>query len=120
MKFYSLLGMNSMKQIIEDVFQAEQKTDEILKQAREKALQLKQSAEKTGADKVNEAKQKAREIIQAAVEEAKKNAENIRQDKLKQLQAEKDAILKKDDIIAKLVDDICNIILSTEYDTDGK
>jgi|WetSurMetagenome_2_1015567.scaffolds.fasta_scaffold209000_2 vacuolar-type H+-ATPase subunit H len=109
-----------MKQIIEDVFQAEQKIDEILKQAREKAQQIKLSAEKTGADKVNEAKQKAREIIQEAIEVAKKNAENIRQDKLKQSQAEKDAILKKSDIIDKLVNEICNIILATECDTDGK
>jgi len=120
MKFYSRLGKNSMKQIIEDVFQAEQKVDEILKQAREKALRIKQSAEKTDAEKVNQAKQEAREMIQAAVEKAKKDAENIRQDKLKQSQTEKDAILKKSDIIDRLVNDICNIILATEYDTDVK
>ena len=77
-------------------------------------------ADKTGAEKVNEAKQKARETIQTAVEKAKKDAENIRQDKLNQSQIEKDTILKKNDIIGKLVNDICNIILATEYDTDEK
>jgi vacuolar-type H+-ATPase subunit H len=109
-----------MKQIIEDVFKAEQKVDEVLRQAREKAAQIKQAADKTGMDKMNEAKQKAREIILAAIENAKKEAESIRQEKLKQASTEKDAILKRNDIIEQLVGEITNIILATEYDMDEK
>jgi vacuolar-type H+-ATPase subunit H len=109
-----LWDIDFMKQIIEEVFKAEQKVDEILRQAREKALQIKQSAEKTGIDNINEAKQKMREIINSAIENAKKEAESIRQEKLKQAEAQKDAMLSKGDEINKLIDDICGIVMKTE------
>ena len=105
-----------MKQIIEDVFQAEQKVDKILNDAREKASQIKMSADKQGTDKVNEAKKKAQEIIQTSIENAKREAENLRIEKLKQAEVEKENLLNKKDIIDKIVDEICNVVLETDYD----
>ena len=110
-----------MKQIIKEVFQAEEKVGEILKQARNKASEIKQSADKENSEKTSEAKQKAREIIQTTVEEAKKEAERIRQEKLEQARQEKDSLLKdKKEAIDNLVDHICNIIINTEYEKDKK
>jgi vacuolar-type H+-ATPase subunit H len=110
-----------MKQIIEEVLQAEEKVDVILRQAREKASEIKRSAEKEISDKMSEAKQKAREIIQTTVEEAKKDAERIREEKLERAKQEKDTLLSENTgTINNLVDDICNIILATEYDKDNK
>jgi vacuolar-type H+-ATPase subunit H len=110
-----------MKQIIEEVLQAEEKVDVILRQARERASEIKRSAEKEISDKMNDAKQKAREIIQTTVEEAKKDAERIREEKLERAKGEKDTLLSENkDTIDSLVDDICNIILATEYDKDNK
>ena len=59
-----------MKQIIKEVFQAEEKVSEILKQARNKALEIRRSVEKENSEKMSDAKQKAREIIQTTVEDA--------------------------------------------------
>ena len=110
-----------MKQIIKDVFQAEEKVGEILKQARNKALEIRQSAEKENAEKTSQARQKVREIIHTTVEEAKEEAERIRQEKLEQARQDKDSLLKdKKETIDNLVDHICNIIINTEYEKDKK
>ena len=108
-----------MKEIIEEVFKAEEKVGVILKQAREKASEIRQNAEKENLDRVNETKQKARETIQTAVEQAKKEAELIREEKLRQADSEKDSILNNKDMIDGLIDNICNIILTTECEKDG-
>jgi len=108
-----------MKQIIKEVFQAEEKVGEILKQARNKASEIRRSVEKENSEKMSEAKQKAREIIQTAVENAKKEAQNIRREKLEQAKQEKDTLLKNNqDTINNLVDHICSIIITTEYEKD--
>jgi len=110
-----------MKRIIEDVFQAEEKVSLVLGQARNKASEIRQSVEKEISDKMSDAKQKAREIIQANVEDAKKEAERIREEKLKQADQEKDTLLNNNtDTIDNLVGNICNIILTTEYEKDNK
>ena len=110
-----------MKQIIKEVFQAEEKVGEILKQARQKASEIRHTADKENAEKISDAKQKAREIIQNAVEQAKKEAEQIRLEQLEQAKQEKDSLLKdKQDIIDNLVEQICNIIITTEYEKDNK
>ena len=110
-----------MKKIIEEVLQTEEKVNVILGQARNKASEIRQSVEKEISEKMSDAKQKAREIIQTTVEEAKKEAEHIREEKLKQANQEKDTLLNNNtDTMDNLVDNICNIILTTEYEKDNK
>ena len=110
-----------MKQIIKEVFQAEEKVGEILNQARQKASEIRRSADNENAEKISEAKQKAKEIILTTVEQAKKEAEQIRLEKLEQAKQEKDSLLRdKQDIIDNLVEHICNIIITTEYEKDKK
>ena len=114
-------GSDFMKKIIEEVLQTEKKVSLVLGQARNKASEIRQSVEKEISDKMSDAKQKAREIIQAAVEDAKKEAERIRKEKLKQADREKDTLLNNNtDTMDNLVDNICNIILTTEYEKDSK
>ena len=72
-----------MKRIIEEVLQAEERVGGIIKQAREKAAEIKRSAEKESTEKLNDAKQQALAIVQTTVENAKKEAEHISEDKLK-------------------------------------
>ena len=106
-----------MKQIIKEVFQAEEKVGEILKQARNKASEIRHAVEKENAEKMADAKQKAREIIQTAVEEAKNQAERTRQEKLDKARQEKDTLLKdKKETIDNLVDQICNIVIKPALD----
>jgi vacuolar-type H+-ATPase subunit H len=110
-----------MKRIIEEVLEAEEKVSVILKRARDKASEIRRSAEKDISEKMSDAKQKAREIMQAAVEDAKKEAERIREEKLKQADREKETLFNNNaDTIDNLVDDICKIMLATEYEKDNK
>jgi len=110
-----------MKRIIEDVLEAEEKVGVILKQAREKAFEIRRSAENEMSEKTNEAKQAAREIVRIAVEDAKRDAERIRAEKLELVDAQKDTLLSgkssnddRKDVIDNLVDEICNVIKGTE------
>jgi vacuolar-type H+-ATPase subunit H len=110
-----------VKQIIEDVLRAEEKVGAMLRQARDKASDMGRSADKDISEKMNEARLKGLEMVKAAVEDAKKEAECIRQEKLEQADKEKDALLNNNrDAIDSLVDNICNVILTTECDKDAK
>ena len=110
-----------MKKIIEEVLQTEEKVSVVLAQARNKASEIRQSVEKEISEKTNDVKQKAREIIQTTVEEAKIEAEHLREEKLKQADQEKNTLFNNNtDTMDNLVDNICNIILSTEYKKDSK
>ena len=103
-----------MKQIIEEVFEAEKKANEIIKKARGKAAEIKQAAEKDNSEKIAQAKLEAKDIIRNSVENAQKEAEIIRQEKLKQADNEKEAILGSEKVLSDLVDNICEIIIKTE------
>ena len=106
---------------MEKFFQAEEKVGIILEQARNKASEIRRSVEKEVVEKMSDAKQKAREVIQTTVEDAKKEAELIKEEKLKQADQENDALLSNNtDTINNLVDNICNIILTTEYDKNSE
>jgi len=110
-----------MKQIIEEVFQAEEKVGAVLAQAREKASEIRLSAEKEISEKTNEAKKEARQIIRSAIEDAEKEAERIRGERLQQTDKGKSAILNNNtDVVDDLIDSICNVILSTEHEKDTK
>ena len=101
-----------MKQIIEEVLQAEERVSAALKQAREKAAEIVRATEKETSEKVAGAREKAREIMQTTIEEAKKEAEHIREEKLKQMNQKKEALLKSNpDVTDALVDNICRIVV---------
>jgi len=110
-----------MKRIIEEVLEAEEKVDEILKQARQEASEIARSAEKEISEKMNSARQEALDLIKNAVEDAKKEGERIGAETLKQADREKDTLVKdKKDAIDGLVDNICSIILTMEYERENK
>lgn len=104
-----------MKQIIEEVLQAEAKVSTSLQDARTQASQIRLAAEKEAAAKLSEAREQSREFVQTEVERAKQEAERLRSEKLAQADAACDTLLNSHaQIMDKLVDDICQVILSTE------
>lgn len=110
-----------MKRIMEDILKAEDRVSAILAQARERASQIGQSAEKEISEKMNEVRREALEIKQAAVDGARKEAERIRQEKLSKAQRQERALLNDDaGRIDPLVDRICEVILKTDYEKDGE
>jgi len=103
-----------MKRIIEEVLQAEEKVGTIIKEARDRAAEIRRSAEAEISQKASDAKHKSREMVQAAVEEAKKEAERITKEKLEQVGRRKDSLLDdRADAIDNLVGEICEMILTT-------
>ena len=105
-----------MKQIIEEVFEAEKKANEIVKQARDKASEIRQAAEKENLEKMAEARMKAKDIVHAEIENAEKEAELFRQEKLKQSDGEKESILGNTSVLNNLIGKICKIIITTDDD----
>jgi len=109
-----------MKRIIEEVFQAEDKVSAILKQARERASELKRSAEKEASEMVSQARRQAQETTQALLEDAKKEAERLRQEKLQQAQQEAESMLQLNDAATgRLVQQVCDAIVKTEWEKDS-
>jgi len=110
-----------MKQIMEDVLKAEEKVNAILKQARQRASEIRQSAEKEISEKMNEARRQSLEITQTAIEDARKEAERIKEERLAAAEQQQRALLNDDTgTIERLVNDICEIILKTEYSKGDK
>ena len=110
-----------MKQIMEDVLKTEERVNAILKQARERASEIKRTAEKEISDKMSEARSQALQIIQNTVEEARKEAEGVKKEKLETAEQQQRALLNDDTgTIDHLVNDICAIILKTEYSKGDK
>ncbi len=110
-----------MKQIMQDVLKAEERVSATLKQARERASEIRQSAEREISEKMSEARRKAVEITQTTVEEARKEAERVKEEKLAKAEQQQCALLNDDTgKIDRLVGTICEIILKTEYAKDGE
>jgi len=110
-----------MKKIIEEVLQTEEQVKAILKQAREKATEIKLSAERDSIKKTNKAKEEAQIIIQTLVEEAKKQAEDVRNEKLKKSDRQADTLLDdRKEIVDNLVDTICDLVATTAEQKDTR
>ncbi len=108
-----------MKQIIKEVLETEERVDVTLKQARERAAETVRVAEEEVADMLSEAREKAREIVRTAVVEAEKEAERIREERLKQADEQRDALLQDEtDAMGDLVSHICRIIVAGEPEAD--
>ncbi len=108
-----------MKRIIEEVFAAEEKVGAILKQAQSQASEIRQSADREIAESISRAKEEARQIIQASVEQAKKDAEQIRKERLQEAERAREALLaSRAANLDGLVETLCHVIRTTQYDTD--
>ncbi len=104
-----------MKQIVTDVLLAEEAINTRLQEARAQANQIISAAEKDVAAKTAETQEEARSILQSAVEDAKKKAERLRNERLEEADLEKETLMTgKADVIDRLVEQICETILTTE------
>ncbi len=103
-----------MKKIIEEVFHAEEQADGFLKQAREKAAEIRRQTDKETSALISDAEQKARDLVQNMVEDAKIQAERVQEERLATVAQHKDEMFSgKTESIDRLIDDICRIVLTT-------
>jgi vacuolar-type H+-ATPase subunit H len=108
-----------MRKIVKEILETESKVGDILRQARQKASDMRHAAENEASKQISDARQEARGIIQNAVEDAKKEAERIREQMLSQADQQGSTLLDgKADAIEGLVDRICDIILTAECGWD--
>jgi len=104
-----------MKQVIEEVLQAEEKAAAIGKEARAKASEIRQAAEKEAAEHISEAKGQVREIMQEIVEAGRTEGRRIRTERLAQADRDNEALLEGHaEAIKGLVEEICGVIMTTE------
>ncbi len=114
-----MFGAELMKKIIEEVLQVEKAGEKMIEQARTEASRIKNDADKEMSERIDKAKEQARQIYQAELDEAKKEAQNLANKKIEQADVEKETLLKNNaEQIKSLVENICEIILKTEYDAD--
>lgn len=104
-----------MKQIIAEVLQAEEAINTRLQGSRAQAAEIKAAAEKDVAAKMAKTQDEARLIVLNAVEEARKEAERLRNRRLAEADLEKETLMTgQADAIDRLVERICETILTTE------
>jgi cell division septum initiation protein DivIVA len=115
-----------MKQIIKEVFEAEEKVGAILGQAQNQAAEIRQSAEREVSESLGRAKEQARQIIQAAIEQARKDAERICQEKLRDAESRwpteslfSPAAHRDTANLDALVENLVDVLRTTEHETDS-
>lgn len=106
-----------MKQVIEEVLQAEERVGALLKEARAEADQVRRAVEHDISRMLNESRSQAQILMQTSLEEAKMDAEQIKEDRLKQADQAKETLLNDNaDKVSGLVKEICDLIMSTDSD----
>jgi F-type H+-transporting ATPase subunit b len=110
-----------MRKIVKDILEAESRVDDILREARERASQMRLTAEKQVSEKMAGARREAQEIVQTAAEQARVEAERIRAETLKRAERQGADLLggragAVDDLVAR----ICTVVLSTERGLDDQ
>lgn len=114
-----------MKQIIEEVFEAEEKAGAILRQAQSHATEIRQSVEREVSESLSQTKEQARQIIQTAVEEAKRQADRACQQKLQDAEQARETLLNPGkgrdaaDLDA-LLETLCRVVQATGQETDRR
>lgn len=76
-----------MKEILNDILQAEKSVEKVILQAREDALQIKRRAEKEITEKIASARIEAQQSIQTAINQARDQAQKERQERLSEAEA---------------------------------
>ena len=108
-----------MKEIIQEVLQAEENVGERLKQARAQGAQLLAEAETEASERIKQAKEEARALMNTLVEQARTEAEHYKEERLQQTAESDEALMAGDsETLETLVESICALIVSTEYDKD--
>lgn len=106
-----------MKQIVEEVLQAEAAAAATLKAAREQAAGLHAKAETASLDRINEAKQQCQQRMQAAIQEASRAAEQVKAQMIEQAQEQaRDILTKNPARLDQLVEKISQRVLGAPSD----
>ena len=105
-----------MKELMEEIFQAEKGVGVILEEARKKASAIRLAGDAESTEKISEAKVQAQNIIEDAIKNAHQQADRTREEKLQEADSEQDSLLNEhSSAIENLTDDICRIILESNY-----
>jgi len=101
-----------MKQIVEEVLQAEAVAAATIKAAREQAASLTAKAEAASLDRINEAKQQCQQQMQAIIHEAIQAADRVRAEMVQQAEKQAQDIRARNPArLDQLVDRICAMVV---------
>jgi V/A-type H+-transporting ATPase subunit G/H len=108
-----------MQEIVDEVLHAEQTAEQIVKDARQKSMEMKNAFENEMSEKVKAAKEDAQKYIQEAVKEAKENAEKTYETAVKEAEKKNlDFYSKNEEKIKLIIDEITRIIITPEYNRE--
>jgi len=110
-----------MRKIVKEIFEAEARVNAILREARERAAEIRRSAEKEMSEQVSDARRQALGMVQGAVEEARKEVAGIREEALRRADQQGSALRSgKAEAMDDLVNRVCAVILNTECEMDDQ
>ncbi|MBN1696382.1 MAG: hypothetical protein JW881_02605 [Spirochaetales bacterium] len=108
-----------MQEIVDEVLKAEEEAEAVVKDARQKAMEMKTNAENRVSDKMKKAKEDAQISIQNAVKTAKDQARAAHEKAIKEAEEANNEFYKKNEKKIRLViDEVARLILIPEYDRD--
>jgi len=105
-----------MKDVVNEILQAEEKVEESLQKAREEAAGYKKDADREVNSIIGKAREKAQDSIREAVEEAKREAGIARNEAIKKAEEESRKLIDRNRAhIGELVEEIVTLVIGEDY-----
>jgi vacuolar-type H+-ATPase subunit H len=106
-----------MRDIVQEILQAEKRVEELLQHAREKASNITAQAEKEANRKVAEARAKAQEILQQTVHRTRREAEESRKSTIEEAERKSRALASRSGLnLDDLADQVARIVMKTDFE----
>jgi vacuolar-type H+-ATPase subunit H len=105
-----------MRDIVQEILQAEKRVEELLQHAREEAGTITSQAEKEANRKVAEARASAQEIVQQTVQRARREAEEIRKSMIEEAERKSRALASRSGLhLDDLADQVARMVMKTDF-----
>jgi len=106
-----------MRDIVQEILQAEKRVEDLLQQAREKAGNITAQAEKEANRKVAEARARAQEIVRQTVQRTRREVEEIRKSTIEEAERKsRDSASRSGLHLDDLADQVAQMVMHTDIE----
>jgi vacuolar-type H+-ATPase subunit H len=106
-----------MRDLVQEILEAEKRAEELLQHAREKAAGIKTQADAEVKAKIAEARAKAQGLVGRSVRQIRLEAEEIRKKRIEEAEVKSRALASRSDVsLDDLADEVAQMIIETELE----
>ena len=106
-----------MRDIVQEILQAEKEAEELLQQSREEAANIRAQAERESNRKIAEARARAKEIVQQTVQHTRREAEEIRKSTIEEAERKSRALVSRSGLhLDDLADQVARMVMNTNFE----